>query len=78
MSHINVGSGLEISIKELAKKIKKIVNYKGKIKFDATKPNGSIRKLTNIRRLTKIGFKYKIDLEEGLQQAYIDFKAAGN
>jgi GDP-L-fucose synthase len=74
MSHINVGSGWEISIKELAKKVKKIVNFRGKIKFDITKPNGSLRKLTNVRRLIKIGFKHKIDLEEGLEQAYMDFK----
>jgi GDP-L-fucose synthase len=74
MSHINIGSGREISIKDLAKTIKKIVKYKGKIKFDMTKPNGTLRKLTNFRRLVKIEFKCKIDLEEGLEQAYIDFK----
>jgi GDP-L-fucose synthase len=73
MAHINIGSGREVDIKTLAKKIKKIVDFKGKIKFDKTKPNGTLRKLTNIRRLIKIGFKYKIDLEEGLQQVYTDF-----
>ena len=73
MSHINIGSGREVSIKTLNKIIKNIVNYKGKIKFDTTKPNGALRKLTNIRRLVKIGFKHKIDLEEGLKQAYMDF-----
>ena len=75
ISHINIGSGREVSIKTLAKKIKKIVDFKGKIKFDTTKPNGTPRKLTNIRRLAKIGFKYKIDLEEGLEQTYLDFKS---
>jgi len=75
MSHINIGSGKEISIKALANKIKNIVEYKGKIKFDTTKPNGTLRKLTNIRRLDRMGFKHKIDLEEGLKKAYIDFKA---
>jgi GDP-L-fucose synthase len=74
MSHINIGSGKEISIRTLAKTIKKIVKYKGKIKFDANKPNGSLRKLTNIGRLSKIGFKNKIDLEEGLERTYKDFK----
>tara|TARA_B100001287_G_C22581540_1_gene481162 strand:+ start:45 stop:1013 length:969 start_codon:yes stop_codon:yes gene_type:complete len=78
MSHINIGSGREVSIKTLAKIIKNIVNYRGKIKFDITKPNGSLRKLTNVRRLVKIGFKHKIDLEEGLEQAYLDFKAANS
>ena len=74
MCHINIGSGKEISIRTLAKTIKKIVKYKGKIKFDATKPNGSLRKLTNIRRLAKIGFKSKIYLEKGLERTYRDFK----
>ena len=74
MSHINIGSGQEITIKDLAKKIKKILDFKGQIKFDKTKPNGTLRKITNIRRLIKIGFKHKIDLEEGLEQAYLDFK----
>src|SRR6056300_592661 len=49
MSHINIGSGREISIKDLAKKIKKVVDFKGKIKFDESKPNGTLRKLTNVR-----------------------------
>ena len=78
MSHINIGSGREISIKDLAKTIKKIVKYKGKIKFDITKPNGTLRKLTSLRRLAKIGFKCKIDLEEGLEQAYFDFKTGNS
>ena len=78
MSHINIGSGREVSIKTLAKIIKKIVGYKGKIKFDITKPNGTLRKLTDIRRLNKIGFKHKIDLEEGLEQAYLDFQAGNS
>ena len=76
MSHINIGSGREVSIKTLTKIIKNIVNYNGKIKFDTTKPNGALRKLTNIRRLIKIKFKHKIDLEEGLKQVCADF--AGN
>ena len=78
MSHLNIGSGREVSIKTLAKKIKKIVNFNGNIKFDRTKPNGTLRKLTNIRRLVKIGFKHKIDLEEGLKHVYIDFKAGNS
>ena len=78
MSHINIGSGREVSIKTLAKIIKNTVSFSGKIKFDITKPNGSLRKLTNTKRLAKIGFKYKIDLEEGLKQAYLDFKAGNS
>jgi GDP-L-fucose synthase len=78
MSHINIGTGKEVSIKTLAKKIKKIVDFRGNIKFDATKPNGTLRKLTNVRRIVKIGFKHKIDLEEGLEQAYMDFKTGNS
>ena len=73
MSHINIGSGREIKIKGLEKTIKKIVDFKGKIKFDRTKPDGTLRKLTNVGRLAKIGFKHKIDLQEGLSKAYKDF-----
>ena len=73
MSHINIGSGREIKIKGLAKTITKIVDVKGKIKFDRTKPDGTLRKLTNVGRLAKIGFKHKIDLQEGLSKAYKDF-----
>ena len=75
MNHLNIGSGREVSIKTLTQKIKKIVDFKGNIKFDTTKPDGTLRKLTDIKRLDKIGFKYKIDLEEGLEQTYLDFKA---
>ena len=78
MSHINIGSEKEISIKALAKIIKKIVGYNGKIKFDKTKPDGTLRKITNIRRLNKVGFKHKIDLKEGLEQTYLDFKAGNS
>ena len=74
MSHINIGSGQEVTINELAKKIKKIVNYKGKIKFDTFNPNGTLRKIMNISRLAKIGFKHKIYLENGLKKAYVDFE----
>jgi GDP-L-fucose synthase len=73
MSHINIGSGKEVSIKALTIIIKKIVGFKGKIQFDRNKPNGASRKLTDIRRLKKIGFKHKIDLEEGLNQVYMDY-----
>ena len=78
MSHINIGSGREVSIKTLAKKIKKIVYFRGNIKFDKTKLDGALRKFINVRRLDKIGFKYKIDLEEGLEQTYLDFKAGNS
>lgn len=75
MSHINIGSGQEISIKDLAIKIKKIVDYRGKVKYDFKRPDGTLRKITDIKRLVEIEFKHKIDLEKGLKRTYMDFLA---
>jgi GDP-L-fucose synthase len=72
-SYINVGSGKELSIKELAETIKEVVNFKGKINFDSNKPDGSSRKLLNSERINKLGFKPKIDLKEGLIKTYQDY-----
>jgi GDP-L-fucose synthase len=66
MSPINTGNGKEISIKVLAKILKKNFNYKREIKFDLTKPKNIFKKLLNKTRLKKIGFTSKIGLEEGL------------
>jgi len=67
---VNIGTGNEISIKELAFLIKKIVGFQGTIVFDSTKPSGTPRKLTDITKLTKLGWKYKIELEEGIRNVY--------
>ena len=72
-SHINAGSGKEVTIKELAETIKKIVEYKGQINFDPTKPDGSPRKLIDSKRLNGLGFQAKINLENGLLKVYQDF-----
>ncbi len=69
-SHINIGSGEEISIKDLAIKISNLVGYNGKLKFDKTKPNGMLRKKLSITKLKKIGWKKKIPLSIGLLNAY--------
>ncbi|MCB5189981.1 GDP-L-fucose synthase [Methylobacillus arboreus] len=71
---INVGVGEDVTIKELAELIKQIVGYQGTIEFDTTKPDGTPRKLMNVSRLTKAGWKANTDLKEGLAQAYSDFK----
>jgi GDP-L-fucose synthase len=71
-SHINVGSGKELTIKELAETIKEVINFKGKINFDPSKPDGSLRKLLNSERINKLGFKPKTDLKEGLIKTYQD------
>jgi GDP-L-fucose synthase len=72
-SHINVGSGKELSIKELAETIKEVIDFKGRINFDTNKPDGSVRKLLNSERINKLGFKPKIDLKEGLIKTYQDY-----
>lgn len=67
---VNIGTGIEISIKDLAYLIKKIVEFKGDIIFDSSKPNGTPRKLTDITKLTNLGWNYKIELEEGIRNVY--------
>jgi len=74
-SHINVGSGKEYTIKELAKIIKKVVGYSGKIKFDLAKLDGSPRKFINTQLLNKLGWKPKVSLKDGLTKTYADFIA---
>lgn len=71
--HINVGSGEEITIKHLAHMIKKITQFKGKIIFDRTKPNGTIRKKLSISRIKKFNWKAKITLKKGLKATYEDY-----
>jgi GDP-L-fucose synthase len=72
-SHINVGSGSELSIKELAETIKEIVGFKGEINFDPTKLEGSDRKFLDSKRIDNIGFTPKINLKEGLIKTYQDY-----
>jgi GDP-L-fucose synthase len=70
LSHINVGTGKDITIRKMAETMKKVVGYKGKLIFDTMKPDGVPRKLIDITRLENIGWKYCIDLEEGLTKTY--------
>ena len=72
-AHINVGSGQEVTIKELAETIAKVIGYQGSIAFDIAKPDGSPRKLMDSSRLNNLGWKPKVGLEEGLALAYNDF-----
>jgi len=73
-SHLNVGSGIEITIKELADLIKEIIGYEGEVKFDLTKPDGVSRKLLNSERLNFLGFKAQVSLKDGLIKTYQDYK----
>jgi GDP-L-fucose synthase len=72
-SHINVGTGFDLSIKQLAEIIKKITKYPGKIDFDSSKLEGSPKKLMDSGLLNNLGWKHSISLEDGLTQAYEDF-----
>ncbi|WP_296619571.1 GDP-L-fucose synthase [Marivirga sp.] len=72
---VNIGTGIDISIKELAELIKKIVGYFGKLDWDDSKPDGTPRKLMNVDKLTNLGWNYKIEVEEGILSVYEDFKS---
>ena len=67
---VNVGNGSDVTIKQLAGMIKNISGYKGKIKFDTTKPDGVMRKLMDNTRMRKLGWKPKVNLEEGIEKTY--------
>ena len=73
ISHINIGSGQELNIKELAKTIKEVVGYKGKIIYNTKKPDGTLRKLLDCSCLKSFGWKPKIDLKDGLLKTYKNF-----
>src|SRR3978361_2035881 len=70
---VNIGTGEDISIKDLALLIKKIIDYPGEIKFDASKPDGTPRKLMDVSKLHTKGWKHTIELEEGIVLAYNDY-----
>jgi GDP-L-fucose synthase len=72
-SHINVGSGSDVTIAEVAKTIAKTVGYEGDIAFDTSKPDGPPRKWMDSSRLNALGWKAKVDLHQGLEAAYQDF-----
>lgn len=70
MQHINIGTGKEISIIMLAETVKRITGYHGEVRFDTSKPDGTPRKVLDISKLENMGWKPKIDLEEGIKRAY--------
>lgn len=70
---VNIGTGHDLSIKDLALLVKKIVGYEGELKFDTTKPDGTPRKLMDVSKLHELGWKHKIELAEGIELAYEDF-----
>lgn len=78
LSHINIGSGQEITIRDLAMLMAKITGYEGTIRFDTTKSDGAPRKLLNVSRLTNLGWRPGISQIEGLQQSYEWFLKSAN
>jgi len=75
LSHINVGSGNDMTIHELANLVSEVVGYNGRIEFDSSRPDGPTRKLLNVNRLKALGWISKIGIEDGLRLAYEDFLA---
>jgi GDP-L-fucose synthase len=72
-SHINVGSSREVTIKELAETVKDVVGFEGEIEWDASKPDGTPRKLMDSSRINALGWKAQVPLKEGIARAYRDF-----
>jgi GDP-L-fucose synthase len=70
LTHINIGSGLDFTIKEVAGLVKKIVGFNGEIVYDTSKPDGTPRKLLDVSLLNEMGWKYSTSLEEGIKKAY--------
>ncbi|MDO9056577.1 MAG: GDP-L-fucose synthase [Sulfuricurvum sp.] len=73
-THINIGSGIEISIHDLAYLIREIVGYNGELYFNATKPDGTMRKLTDVNKLHSLGWKHTVELRDGITQMYHWYK----
>jgi GDP-L-fucose synthase len=74
LSHINVGTGVDVTIREVAELVKRVVGFKGDIIFDTSKPDGALRKLIDVSRLSGMGWTYNVGLEEGLQKTYKWYK----
>ncbi len=69
-THINIGSGIDLTIRELAMEVKRITGFHGELHWDASKPDGTMRKLMDVSRLEKLGWKYRISLAEGIESVY--------
>ena len=74
--HINVGSGKELTIKDLATKVAKAVDFTGTIVWDASKPNGTPRKLIDVEKLHRLGWHHKVDIDEGISRLYQWYKCS--
>jgi GDP-L-fucose synthase len=70
LSHINVGTGKDATIRETAQAIKRVIGYKGRVVFNTLKSDGAPRKLIDVSCLSNMGWKYSVDLEDGLEETY--------
>ena len=68
--HINIGTGKEISIRQLAEMIVKTVGFRGELRWDASKPDGTMRKLTDVKKLHALGWHHTIEIDEGVRLMY--------
>lgn len=75
LSHINVGTGVDCTIREMAETMAKVVGFEGNVVFDSTKPDGTPRKLMDVSRLAALGWRYQVNLEQGLTKTYQWFLA---
>jgi GDP-L-fucose synthase len=75
---VNIGTGIDVSILELAQAVKKIVGFEGEIKWDSSKPDGTPRKLMDVSKLHALGWKHSIELSSGIELAYQDFLSNPN
>ena len=77
-THINIGTGEDVSIKELAELIKNEVGFNGELVFNTDKPDGTMKKLTEVKRLNSLGWKYEVTLQEGIKNLYYFYKHKNN
>lgn len=74
VEHVNIGTGVELTIKELAEKVKEVVGYEGEIVWNSDMPDGTPRKLADVSKLHSLGWRHKVELDEGIRLAYEWFK----
>ena len=70
LSHINVGTGKDVTIREMAETMRQVVEFKGNVVFDTSRPDGPPRKLIDVSRLSNMGWEYTTDLEQGFSKTY--------
>ncbi len=70
---VNIGTGEDITIRELAKTVQNVIGYKGKLEFDTSKPDGTPRKLMDVSKIHNLGWRHSVELQEGIEKAYTDF-----